>query len=109
MKLRYSDLLFIFIFLFSSTAGAQTLTLKLWPDGIPDSIRDGSYVEASTVTDGLPRIILSWIGLNRTGGSYLTKNMQSLIRSPGVALAVSEGYRMIAVTVATTGCCGCNP
>ena len=37
---------------------AQVTTLTLWPDGIPGSIRDASYVEASTVTDGA---ITRWV------------------------------------------------
>jgi hypothetical protein len=31
----------------------QVTTLTLWTDGIPGSIRNATYVEASTVTDGV--------------------------------------------------------
>ncbi len=38
--------------LFMMNGFAQTLTLKLWPDGIPGSKTDPSYVEKITTTDG---------------------------------------------------------
>jgi acetyl esterase/lipase len=42
----------VLISLFTVSGFAQTLTLKLWPDGIPGSKTDPSYVEKITTTDG---------------------------------------------------------
>jgi len=52
MKIKVSIILLIFINLLIININAQTLTLKLWPDGIPGSKTDPSYVEKITVTDG---------------------------------------------------------
>jgi acetyl esterase/lipase len=52
MKIKASIILLIFINAFMINSNAQTLTLKLWPDGIPGSKTDLSYVEKITITDG---------------------------------------------------------
>ena len=52
MKIKVSIILLIFINLLIININAQTLTLKLWPDGIPGSKTDPSYVEKITITEG---------------------------------------------------------
>ncbi len=52
MKIKASIILLVFINALIININAQTLTLKLWPDGIPGSKTDPSYVEKITVTDG---------------------------------------------------------
>jgi len=52
MRIKASIILLIFINAFMINSNAQTLTLKLWPDGIPGSKTDPSYVEKITITDG---------------------------------------------------------
>jgi len=48
-----TKILFILLFLINvMIIKSQTLTLKLWPDGIPGSKTDLSYVEKITITDG---------------------------------------------------------
>ncbi|MCX6260303.1 MAG: alpha/beta hydrolase [Bacteroidia bacterium] len=42
----------VLISLLTVSGFSQTLTLKLWPDGIPGSKTDPSYVEKITTTDG---------------------------------------------------------
>jgi acetyl esterase/lipase len=50
MKTR---ILFVLLFIMNVLiVRGQTVTLKLWPDGIPGSISDPSYVENITITDG---------------------------------------------------------
>ena len=50
MKTR---ILFVLLFIMNVLiVRSQTVTLKLWPDGIPGSISDPSYVENITITDG---------------------------------------------------------
>jgi acetyl esterase/lipase len=51
--MKRQKLLSAFIISLLTVSGfAQTLTLKLWPDGIPGSKTDPSYVEKITTTDG---------------------------------------------------------
>ena len=50
MKQIKSLLSLLFITALSINANAQTQILKLWPDGIPGSIRSETYFEESTVT-----------------------------------------------------------
>ena len=52
MKTRALIILVIFINALIINCTAQTLTIKLWPDGIPGSKTDPSYVEKITTTDG---------------------------------------------------------
>lgn len=52
MKTKASIFLLIFINALTINSNAQTLTLKLWPGGIPGSKTDASYVEKITTTDG---------------------------------------------------------
>jgi acetyl esterase/lipase len=52
MKKRISILIFIFLNAFVINGFSQTLTLKLWPDGIPGSKNDPSYAENIVTTDG---------------------------------------------------------
>ena len=52
MKSKASIILLVFINALIININAQTLTLKLWPDGIPGSKTDPSYVEKITITDG---------------------------------------------------------
>lgn len=52
MKTKAIIILLIFINALMMNSTAQTLTLKLWPDGIPGSKTDASYVEKITTTDG---------------------------------------------------------
>ena len=50
MKTR---IIFVLLFIMNVLiVRSQTVTLKLWPDGIPGSISDPSYVENITITDG---------------------------------------------------------
>jgi acetyl esterase/lipase len=51
MKTKASIILLIFINALMMNSTAQTLTLKLWPDGIPGSKADASYIEKITITD----------------------------------------------------------
>jgi len=53
MKTKSAIILFIFFSSLMINGSAQTLTLKLWPDGIPGSKTDPSYVEKITVTNGV--------------------------------------------------------
>lgn len=52
MRKLISIVIFIFLNAFVINGYSQTLTLKLWPDGIPGSKTDPSYVEKITITDG---------------------------------------------------------
>jgi acetyl esterase/lipase len=52
MKTKAPIILLIFINALVINSNAQTLTLKLWPDGIPGSKTDASYIEKITTTDG---------------------------------------------------------
>jgi len=52
MRRLISIVVFAFLNAFVINGFSQTLTLKLWPDGIPGSKTDPSYVEKITVTDG---------------------------------------------------------
>jgi acetyl esterase/lipase len=52
MRKRVSIVIFIFLNAFVINGFSQTLTLKLWPDGIPGSIADPSYIENIITTDG---------------------------------------------------------
>jgi acetyl esterase/lipase len=44
---------FLLSILFVTGISAQTTTLKVWPDGIPGSIKNDSYIEKSTVNDSI--------------------------------------------------------
>ena len=52
MKTKALIILLIFFNAFFVKSNAQTLTLKLWPDGIPGSKSDPSYSENIVTTDG---------------------------------------------------------
>ena len=52
MRRLISIVVFAFLNAFVINGFSQTLTLKLWPDGIPGSKTDPSYVEKITITDG---------------------------------------------------------
>lgn len=52
MRKLISIVVFAFLNAFVINGFSQTLTLKLWPDGIPGSKTDPSYVEKITITDG---------------------------------------------------------
>lgn len=52
MKTKTFILLLIVINALMINSTAQTLTLKLWPDGIPGSKTDATYVEKITTTEG---------------------------------------------------------
>ena len=52
MRNRVLIVIFIFLNAFVINGFSQTLTLKLWPDGIPGSKTDTTYVEKITTTDG---------------------------------------------------------
>jgi acetyl esterase/lipase len=52
MKTQLSFLLVLLMNLFTINGFAQPVTLKLWPDGIPGSKTDPSYVEKITTNDG---------------------------------------------------------
>lgn len=52
MKTKISFLAFILMNIFVINGFSQTVILKLWPDGIPGSKNDPSYVEKITTTEG---------------------------------------------------------
>ncbi len=52
MKKRVSIVYFFVLNAFMISGFSQTLTIKLWPDGIPGSITNPSYVEKITTADG---------------------------------------------------------
>ena len=52
MRKRVLPLSFFVLNAFMISGFSQTLTIKLWPDGIPGSITDPSYVEKITTVDG---------------------------------------------------------
>jgi acetyl esterase/lipase len=52
MKARIAVVGVLIMDIFISNGYAQTITLKLWPDGIPGSKNDPSYVENITTTEG---------------------------------------------------------
>jgi acetyl esterase/lipase len=52
MKIKATIILLIFINALMMNSAAQTMTIKLWPDGIPGAKTDASYVEKITNTDG---------------------------------------------------------
>jgi len=52
MKIKISSILVFFFSSLMIKGSAQTLTLKLWPEGIPGSKTNPSYVEKITTTDG---------------------------------------------------------
>jgi len=52
MRKRVLPLSFFVLNAFMINGFSQTLTIKLWPDGIPGSITDPSYVEKITTVDG---------------------------------------------------------
>lgn len=52
MKERVSIVSFFVLNAFMISGFSQTLTIKLWPDGIPGSITNPSYVEKITTADG---------------------------------------------------------
>jgi acetyl esterase/lipase len=58
MKKRIFIIANLLVTLLVINLDAQVTTLTLWPDGIPGSIRDAAYVEASTITDG---VITRWV------------------------------------------------
>jgi acetyl esterase/lipase len=52
MKTKISFLAFILMNIFVINGFSQTVILKLWPEGIPGSKNDPSYVEKITTTEG---------------------------------------------------------
>jgi len=52
MRKRVLPVSFFVLNAFMISGFSQTLTIKLWPDGIPGSITDPSYVEKITTVDG---------------------------------------------------------
>ena len=52
MRKRVLPVSFFILNAFMISGFSQTLTIKLWPDGIPGSITDPSYVEKITTVDG---------------------------------------------------------
>src|SRR5512139_3476562 len=52
MKTRISSILIICFTIMVINAAGQSFTLKLWPEGIPGSKSDESYVEKITTQDG---------------------------------------------------------
>lgn len=52
MRKRVLPVSFFVLNAFMISGFSQTLTIKLWPDGIPGSITDASYVEKITTVDG---------------------------------------------------------
>ena len=52
MRKRVLPVSFFVLNAFMINGFSQTLTIKLWPDGIPGSITDPSYVEKITTVDG---------------------------------------------------------
>ena len=53
MKTKSLIILFLLFNALTSNTNSQTLTLKLWPDGIPGSKTDPSYAENIILTDGV--------------------------------------------------------
>ena len=64
---------------------AQVTTLPLWPNGIPGSIRDASYVEVSTVTDG---VITRWI---KVTDPSITVCLPAKEKATGTAVLICPG------------------
>jgi acetyl esterase/lipase len=54
MKKRYFALLLAPMAFFLVNAGAQPTKMNLWPDGIPGLILNETYVEKSTIVEGIP-------------------------------------------------------
>jgi acetyl esterase/lipase len=52
MKTKISIVSVLLMNIFMMNGFSQTLTIKLWPDGIPGSKTDASYIEKITTTDG---------------------------------------------------------
>jgi hypothetical protein len=52
MNKRVSIVYFFVLNAFMISGFSQTLTIRLWPDGIPGSITNPSYVEKITTADG---------------------------------------------------------
>jgi acetyl esterase/lipase len=52
MRKRVLLMVFFVLNAYMISGFSQTLTIKLWPDGIPGSITDPSYVEKITTVDG---------------------------------------------------------
>jgi len=67
------------------TLNAQVTTLPLWPNGIPGSIRDASYVEVSTVTDG---VITRWI---KVTDPSITVCLPAKEKATGTAVLICPG------------------
>jgi acetyl esterase/lipase len=85
MKNRYCNLLWLAFIIFFYDAGAQSIQLKLWTDGIPGSIRDDTYTEVSTVENG---IITRW---NKVTDPSLTVCLPPKEKATGAAVLICPG------------------
>lgn len=85
MKTRISFILIICFNIMVINAAGQSFTLKLWPDGIPGSKSDKSYVEKITTQDG--RIILC----ERVTDPDLTVCLPPAEKATGTAVLICPG------------------
>jgi len=54
MKNRIISIIFLILMAFTNALNAQNNVIKLWPDGIPGSLKSDTYIEEPTITDGVP-------------------------------------------------------
>jgi acetyl esterase/lipase len=85
MKNRYSVLLWLPFLLFFYDSGAQSTTIKLWPDGIPGLIRNDTYTEVSTIENG---IITRWV---KVTDPSLTVCLPPKEKATGTAVLICPG------------------
>jgi len=85
MKKRISILVIILVSFLTVTLKAQISTLPVWPDGIPGSIRDASYIESSTITDG---VITRWA---KVTDPAITVSLPPENKATGIAVLICPG------------------
>jgi acetyl esterase/lipase len=81
-KLLISILCFI---IFMSGSNAQNTVLKVWPDGIPGSIKNDSYLEKSTVTND--RVLL----IAKVTDPSITVFLPAVEKATGTAVLICPG------------------
>lgn len=73
------------LYIFISGANAQNTVLKVWPDGIPGSIKNDSYIEKSTVTNN--KVLL----IAKVTDPSITVFLPAVEKATGTAVLICPG------------------
>jgi acetyl esterase/lipase len=77
------SILYLFIFIFG--ANAQNTVLRVWPDGIPGSIKNDSYIENSTVANN--KVLL----IGKVTDPSITVFLPAVEKATGTAVLIFPG------------------